>query len=122
MRWLRIGLLAVLMSMLLTAAVVGGYARDQATIRWFPGTGIAGKLDVWGSEPGEVAIESRQTATVTYVEVFPDGSFVAPLPPTTYRLWVPGDSRSVTIRVAAGECVEAVIDLRVPGLVLLIPG
>ena len=122
MRWLRLGMLAVLLSLLLTAAVVGGYSRDQQTIRWFPGTGIAGKLDVWGSQPGRVAIEDRSTATVSYVEVFADGSFVAQLPPATYRLWMPGDSRSVTIRVPAGECVDVVIDFRIPGVVLQIPG
>lgn len=122
MRWLRLGMLALLLSLLLTAAVAGGYSRDRQTIRWFPGTGIAGKLDVWGSEPSKVAIENRSTATVSYVEVFADGSFVAPLPPATYRLWIPGDSRSVTIRVPAGECVEMVIDFRLPGAVLQMPG
>ena len=46
MRLLRVGLLAVLVVGLLFVAVLRGYSDDQAVIQWFPGTGIAGKIDV----------------------------------------------------------------------------
>jgi hypothetical protein len=122
MRLLRIGLLALVLSALLTAAVIGGYGRDQQVIRWFPGTGIAGKLDMWGPAPAEVQIESQATGAVTSAEVWPDGTFIAPLPPGSYRLAVPHDGWTVDLRVPAGECVDVILDYRLPWTVLTVPG
>jgi hypothetical protein len=122
MRLLRIGLLALVLSALLTAAVIGGYGRDQDVIRWFPGTGVAAKLDVWGPAPAEVRIQSQATGAVTSVEVWPDGTFIAQLPPGAYRLALPNDGRTVEIHVPAGECVDVILDYRLPWTVLTVPG
>lgn len=122
MRLLRISLLAFVLSALLTAAVVGGYGRDQQTIRWFPGTGIAGKLDGWGAAPGQVRLENATDGAVASADVWPDGSFVAPLPPGSYRVELPNDGRAVIVRVSAGECVDVILDYRLPWVVLTVPG
>ena len=122
MRLLRVGILALLLATLLTAAVLGDYGRDQHVIRWFPGTGIAGKLDTWGGTPGQVQIENPTTGSLVSADVWPDGTFIAPLPPGTYRLQVPHDTRTVTIAVPAGECVDVILDYRIPGIVLTVPG
>jgi hypothetical protein len=121
MRLLRLGFLAFLLSVLLTAAVIGGYGRDQQVIRWFPGTGIAGKLDVWGGAPGQVQIQNRTTGATASADVWPDGTFIAPLPPGSYLVRVPNDLRTVTIVVPAGECVDLILDYRVPWVVLTVP-
>lgn len=122
MRLLRVGFLAFFLSVLLTAAVIGGYGRDQQVIRWFPGTGIAGKLDVWGGAPGQVQIQNRSTGATASADVWPDGTFIARLPPGSYLLQVPNDRRTVTIVVPAGECVDVILDYRIPWTVLTVPG
>ncbi|HET7418812.1 MAG TPA: hypothetical protein VFL27_00355 [Candidatus Dormibacteraeota bacterium] len=121
MRLLRVGFLTLLLAVLLTAAVIGDYGRDRQVIRWFPGTGIAAKVDVWGATPTRVRIVSMDTGAVSYAGVWPDGTFIAPLPPGTYRLNVPSDSRTATLTVPAGECLDVILDFRVPGLVLTVP-
>ncbi|HEY8634389.1 MAG TPA: hypothetical protein VIO34_05450, partial [Candidatus Dormibacteraeota bacterium] len=57
MRLLRIGLLAFLTVGLLAVAAMHGYSEDQSVIRWFPGTGIAGKIDVVSTLPSYLVIE-----------------------------------------------------------------
>ena len=121
MKLLRVAVLTALVAVLLTAAVLGGYGQDRQVVRWFPGTGIAAKLDVWGATPTRVRIVSMDTGAVSYAEVWPDGTFIAPLPPGAYRVDLPADSRSATLAVPGGECLDVILDYRLPGLVLTIP-
>jgi len=107
---------------LLTVAVLTGYRNDQQVIRWFPGTGIAGKLDVGGAQPAYLAIENESTGAAATVAVLADGAFIAPLDPGTYRLQPAGDARSVEVLVPDGHCVDLVLDFRIPMLVLSVPG
>lgn len=118
MRLLRIGLLAVILSAVLTAALLTGYHQDQHAIRWFPGTGIAGKIDVLGAAPTYLSIDNAATGRRYTVQVVPDGTFVAPLPPGTYDLRLINDDRSVTLAVPNGECLDLVLDFRFPLWVL----
>lgn len=122
MKLLRIAALMAVLAVLLVAAVIGDYGREQQVIRWFPGTGIAGKLDMWGPAPSKVQIQSQATGVVTSADVWPDGSFIAPLPPGSYRLDVPRDGRTVDVHVSAGQCVDVILDYRLPWTVLLVPG
>ena len=122
MRLLRIGLLAALTAGLLAVAVVHGYSEDQAVIRWFPGTGIAGKIDVAGAVPSSLVIEDQTSGYLRLADVAADGTFIARLAPGDYRLQVPDDSRSVRVSVPPGHCLDLVLDFRVPGIVLEIPG
>ena len=63
MRLLVIGVLAALAAALLTVALLVGYHQDQGIIRWFPGTGVASKLDVMGAQPTYVVIEDEQAGS-----------------------------------------------------------
>ena len=122
MKLLRLGLLAVLTAGLLSVAAMHGYSEDQRVIRWFPGTGIAGKIDVTGPMPSAVLVEDQKSHDVLSVAVAADGSFVARLAPRDYRLRLPGDSRSALVSVPSGHCVDLVLDFRLPTVVLEIPG
>jgi len=122
MRLLVIAVLGALAAGLLTVALLVGYDQDQQIIRWFPGTGIAGKVDVTGAPPAYVVIEDRRAGSVTSYPVLSDGTFLAPLEPGPYRLAAAGDDRWVTIDVPEGGCVEIVMDYRFPGLLLRVPG
>lgn len=122
MRLLRIGLLAFLASGLLVAAVLRGYSEDQAVIRWVPGTGIAGKIDVAQTLPSHVAIEDHGSGSLRLADVAADGTFIARLAPGSYRLYLPGDSRSVMVSVPPGHCLDVVLDFRLSGVVLEVPG
>ena len=122
MRLLVVGVLAAVLSVLLTLAVLTEYQQDQGVIRWFDGTGIAGKLDVVGSQPDHLVVESQATGSRIDVAVLSDGTFIAPLEPGRYRLHAAGDSRSITVVVPQRDCVELVLDLRIPGVVLRVPG
>ena len=122
MKLLVVGVLAVIISLLLTAAVVLGYEQDQRVIRWFDGTGIAGKVDIVGSQPDRLVVENMANQDRTDVAVLSDGTFIAPLASGTYRLRAANDSRSITVVVPERDCVELVLDLRIPGVVLRVPG
>ena len=50
-----------------------------------------------------------------------DGAFVARLAPGTYRLRLPGDSRTIMVEVPNGECIDMVLDFRLPMIVLKVP-
>ena len=121
MKLLIIGLLAAVLALLLTAAVLTGYHQDQQVIRWFPGTGIAGKIDVAGSEPRYVLIENRQTGAAANVPVLSDGTFIAPLAPGMYRLKLANDERSINVHIPNGGCIDLVLDYRIPVLVFKVP-
>jgi hypothetical protein len=122
MRLFRVGLLSVLIAGLLVVAVLRGYSDDQAVIRWFPGTGIAGKIDVAQALPPYVAIEDRDSGSVRLADLATDGTFIARLAPGDYQLYLPGDSRSVRVSVPSGHCLDVVLDFRLPGVVLQVPG
>jgi hypothetical protein len=122
MRLLRIGLLAVLTAGLLAVAVVRGYSEDQAVIRWFPGTGIAGKIDVTGTMPSSLIIEGQSSGFLRLADVAADGTFIARLEPGDYRLQLPDDSRPIRVSVPPGRCLDLVLDFRLPAVVLEIPG
>jgi hypothetical protein len=121
-RLLRIGLLAFLTVGLLAVAVMHGYSEDQSAIRWFPGTGIAGKIDVMGPMPSAVLIEDQKSHDIVPMAVDADGTFIVRLAPGDYRLQLQGDSRSVLVSVPSGHCVDLVLDFRLPTVVLEIPG
>lgn len=121
MRLLVIGVLAVILSTLLTIALLTGYQRDRQVIRWFPGTGIAGKVDVLGNAPTYMSVTDRRTGHEYTVRVLDDETFVAPLPPGIYDLRLPEDGRSVTLAVPGGECLDLVLDFRFPVVVLKVP-
>ena len=122
MRLLRIGLLAVLTAGLLAVAVLRGYSEDQAVIRWFPGTGIAGQLDVTGTMPSSLIVEDQSSGVLRVADVAADGTFIARLAPGDYRLQLPDDSRPIRVSVPPGHCLDLVLDFRLPGVVLEIPG
>jgi hypothetical protein len=122
MRLLVVGVLAAVLCVLLSIAVLTGYRQDQQVIRWFDGTGIAGKVDVVGAQPDHLVVENQENRSRIDVAVLSDGTFIAPLEPGTYRLHTVHDSRSITVVVPERECVEVVLDLRIPGVVLTVPG
>ena len=122
MKLLRIGCLAVLTVGLLVVAVLRSYSDDQAVIRWFPGTGIAGKIDVNQTLPAYVVLQDPASGSVRHADVAADGTFIARLAPGAYRLSYPGDSRSVGLSVPPDHCLDVVLDFRLPGVVLEIPG
>lgn len=119
---LRIGCLAALTVGLLFVAVLRGYSDDQAVIRWFPGTGIAGKIDTTQPLPAYIAIEEQGSGSVRLADLAADGTFIARMAPGAYRLHLPGDSRSVILSVPPRHCLDVVLDFRLPGVVLTIPG
>jgi hypothetical protein len=86
------------------------------------GTGIAAKIDAFGTAPRYVLIEDERSHAITRSSVAGDGTFAARLKPGTYRVQLPNDSRSATIAVPNAECVDMVLDFRLPGAVLRIPG
>jgi hypothetical protein len=120
MRLLVIAVAAAVLAILLTVALLG-YRQDQRVIRWFDGTGVAAKLDVAGQTPRDVSIEDARTGTSYTFEVAADGTFVAPLPPDVYRFAIPGDARTITLTVPAGDCLDLVLDYRLPLVVLRVP-
>ncbi len=122
MKLLVVGLLAAALAVLLTIAVVAGYREDQGTIRWFPGTGIAGKVDVIGPQPTNLLITNEQSGVSVTAPVLSDGTFLAALNPGTYRLQAAGDDRRITVQVPTEDCLEIVLDYRIPGAVLRVPG
>jgi len=122
MRLLVIGVLAAGLATLLMVAVLTGYQQDQRVIRWFEGTGIAGKLDVVGAQPDHLVVENQANRSRIDVAVLSDGTFIAPLEPGTYRVRAVHDSRSITVVVPKRDWVEVVLDLRIPGVVLTVPG
>lgn len=121
MRLLLVGVLAIVLAILLTVTLLVGYRHDQQVIRWFPGTGIAGKVDVLGGAPTHLSIANRATGREYTVRVLDDGTFVAPLPPGAYALQLPNDDRTVTLAVPTGECLDLVLDYRFPAAVLEVP-
>lgn len=121
MKLLVIAVLAVVVSGLLTVAVLIGYRTDRQHVYEFMGTGIAAKLDVLGAPPSYVVIEDGAARAIGRATVGRDGSFVARLAPGTYRLRLPGDSRTVTVEVPDGECIDMVLDFRLPMIVLRVP-
>jgi len=121
MKLLTIGLLAVFVVSLLTAAVLIGYRQDRQVIYRFVGTGIAGKIDVFGTPPDYVFIEGPDYRTVTRADVASNGTFIARLEPGSYRLELPNDSRSAPVVVPLGECLDLVLHYRLPWVVLEIP-
>jgi hypothetical protein len=121
MRLLLIGVLAAALSVVLTVTLLAGYRHDTRVIRWFPGTGIAAKVDVLGETPSYVAIDDLRTGKAYTEPVAADGTFIAPLPPGRYDVRLPGDGRTVTLDVPGGECVDLVLDYRFPLVVLKVP-
>lgn len=121
MKLLVIGVLAAALSVLLTATLLAGWRDDQRAVRWFPGTGIAAKVDTFGAQPSYVTIANRQTGKEYTEAVLDDGTFIAPLPPGVYDLEVPGDGRTVRLSVPDGECLDLVLDYRFPFVVLRVP-
>jgi hypothetical protein len=119
---LLLGLLGALTAGLMTVAVLHGYREDQRVIRFFAGTGIAGKIDVMGSTPSYLLIADEKWGTAARIAVAADGTFEARLDPGAYRLQLPRDSRSAPIVVPNGECLDMVLDFRLPFVVLEIPG
>jgi hypothetical protein len=117
-----LGFLAALAVGLLTVAALHGYREDQRIIRFFAGTGVAGKIDVIGKRPSYLLIGSDRSKTADRVAVAADGTFVARLDPGGYWLQMPGDSRSAPLLVPSGECLDMVLDFRLPIVVLEIPG
>jgi hypothetical protein len=120
MRLLVIAVAAAVLAILLTVALLG-YRQDQRVIRWFDGTGVAAKLDVAGQAPRDVSIEDARTGKSYTFPVAADGTFVAALPPDVYRLSIPGDTRTITLAVPAGDCLDLVLDYRLPLVVLRVP-
>ena len=118
---LVLGLLGAVLAALFIAAVVHGYQVDQRTIRWFSGTGVAGKLDVLGPPPDYLLIQDDHANLVARTSVAGDGTFVARLRPGTYRFSMPDGSRSMVVVVQRGECIDLVLDFRLPMLVLEVP-
>ena len=121
MRLLVVGLLAAILSALLTVTLLTSYRHDQQIVRWFPGTGIAGKVDTLGPPPAFVMVQNRQNGKDYTEPVLHDGTFIAPLPPGTYDVQLPGDGRTITLAVPDGECLDLVLDYRLPAVVLKVP-
>jgi hypothetical protein len=115
-------LLAALAACLLTLTVLQGYRQDQRVIRVFAGTGVAGKIDVIGKIPSYLLISDERSQTPVHVAVAADGTFVARLDPGAYRLQLPQDSRSAPLVVPNGECLDLVLDFRLPFVVIEVPG
>jgi len=122
MRLLVVGVMAVVLSVLLTVSLLFGYHADQGHLPRFMGTGIAGKVDAFGVLPSNILIEDLRSHARTGASLAADGTFVARLAPGSYRLNLPNDSRSVTIAVPGDECVDVVLDFRIPRGVLRSPG
>jgi hypothetical protein len=122
MKLLTLALLAVVAVGLLSAALLIGYRQDRQVIYHFAGTGIAGKIDVFGTAPDHLLIDGPDAGTVTRVPVASNGAFVARLDPGSYRLQLPDDSRRAPVVVPSGECLDLVLDFRLPWLVLEISG
>ena len=121
MKLFLIGILALITTSLLTAALLTEYRAEQRVLMRFSGTGIAGKLDVVGAEPASLQIaDDRDRETVVSVDA--GGTFIARLAPGAYRLRPYGEARVVTLWVTAGDCLDVILDYRLPGLVLRIPG
>ena len=120
MRLLVVGILGALLAVLLTVTLLG-YRQDQLVVRWFPGTGIAGKIDTAGAGPVSIEIDNRQTGREYTAKVEGDGTFIAPLPPGRYDVRPGGDSRTITLDVPPGDCLDLVLDYRFPVVVLKIP-
>jgi hypothetical protein len=121
MKILVVGLLAAVVSVLLTVTLLAGYRQDQQVVRWFPGTGIAGKIDEVGDPPSYVLIDNTRTGKAYTESVLADGTFIAPLPPGRYDVRVPDDGRTISLDVPSGECLDIVLDYRFPVLVLKVP-
>jgi hypothetical protein len=123
MRLLVVGVMAVVLSALLAVALLlGGYHVEQTQIPRFMGRGIAGKVDIIGGQPSQILIENLRSHVKTGASLAADGTFAARLSPGSYRLRMPSDSRSVTIAVPDDECLDVVLDFRIPGVLLRIPG
>jgi hypothetical protein len=122
LKLLVIGVLTVLAVGLLVVAVAHGYSQDQAAIRWFPGTGIAGKVDVAGRMAAYVLIEDGESRPLARAPLASDGTFVIRLDPGPYRLQLPRDARSASVTVHGGHCLDLVFDFRLPLVVMEIPG
>lgn len=120
MRLLVIGVLAAVLTVLVTVTLLG-YRHDQLIVRWFPGPGIAAKVDMVGAAPGSVEIDNLQTGKEYTAPVDGDGTFVAPLPPGRYDVRVAGDGRTITLDVPSGDCLDLVLDYRFPLVVLKVP-
>jgi hypothetical protein len=121
-RLLVVGALAILTVALLAMAVLHGYSEDQRVIRWFAGTGIAGKIDIAGTTPSYLLVEDQSSRTVLRTTVASDGTFVARLDSGVYRIHLPQDARSAPVSVPRGHCLDLVLDFRLPFVVLEIPG
>ncbi|TME70722.1 MAG: hypothetical protein E6I50_03840 [Chloroflexi bacterium] len=122
MKLLVVGILVAALAVLLTVATLIGYQSDRSSIPDFAGTGIAARIDTFGALPKSIAIQNEQTGATTLTQVAADGTFAARLSPGRYRISMQGDSRTVTIAVPSGDCVDVILDYRIPGLVLRIPG
>jgi hypothetical protein len=122
MKLLSLAVLSVVLCALLTVALLIGYHADQSGIPGFMGTGIAAKVDTFGTPPPYVLIEDMTSHAIKRSPLARDGSFAARLAPGNYRLRLPNESRSVAIAVPNGECFDVVLDFRIPGAVLRIPG
>ena len=120
MKLLVIGVLAAMLAVLVTITLLG-YRQDQQVVRWFPGTGIAGKIDTFGAQPSSIEIDNLQTGRVYTARVDGSGTFIAPLPPGRYDLHLAGDTRSIALDVPDGDCLDLVLDYRFPVVVLKIP-
>lgn len=121
MKLLVVGVLAAALAVLLTVTLLVQYRDDRQTIRWFPGTGIAAKLDVLGPPPAYVSITDTRTGEEYTFAVDARGTFIAALPPDVYRVELPGDDRAVTLDVPRGECLDLLLDYRFPLVVLSVP-
>jgi hypothetical protein len=122
LKLLVLGVLAVLAVGLLVVAVARGYSQDQRAIRWFPGTGIAGKIDVGGRMPPYLIVEDAESRPLARTALASDGTFVVRLDPGAYRLQLPQDTRSASVAVPGGHCLDLVLDFRLPLVVMEIPG
>lgn len=120
MRLLVIGVLAAVLAVLVTVTLLG-YRQDQLVVRWFPGTGIAGKIDTLGPGPSSIEIDDRQSGSEYTARVDGNGAFIAALPPGRYDVRPAGDSRTITLDVPAGDCLDLVLDYRFPVVVLKVP-
>ena len=122
MKLLVVGILVAALAVLLTVATLSGYQSDRSSIPDFAGTGIAARIDTFGALPKSIAIQNEQTGATTLTQVAADGTFAARLSPGRYRISMQGDARTVTLAVPSGDCVDVILDYRIPGLVLRIPG
>jgi hypothetical protein len=121
MRLLVVGVMAAALSVLLTVTLLVGYRHDVQVIRWFPGTGIAAKIDTLGAPPSSVEIDDHDTGKEYTADVSGDGTFIVPLPPGRYDLRLYGDGRTITLDIPNGDCLDLVLDYRLPLVVLKVP-